>query len=123
MNCAEIIRIFFQLTLTVKLYHWQTRSYSRHKATDKLFEKLTELTDQFIEVYIGKYGRPSFNDSLKLNIKEVSDQEAISMIKIFISFLANDIQKYLSSNDTDLYNIRDELLSNLNQTLYLFTLH
>ena len=36
----EIVRAFFTFQHELKLYHWQTKSYSRHKATDKLYEKL-----------------------------------------------------------------------------------
>jgi hypothetical protein len=54
---SNIIKFFLDLQVQLKLYHWQTTSYSRHIATDKLYEKITDLSDKFIEVYFGKYGR------------------------------------------------------------------
>jgi len=33
-------------------------SYSRHKATDEVLEKLDGHIDRYVEVYMGKYGRP-----------------------------------------------------------------
>jgi len=44
------------------------------------------------------------------------------MIKGYIQFLQVELCKKLSKNDTDLVNIRDEMLGELNQLMYLFTL-
>jgi hypothetical protein len=40
----------------IKLYHWETLSFPRHKATDELVTNLDANIDKFVEVYIGKYG-------------------------------------------------------------------
>jgi hypothetical protein len=45
------------------------------------------------------------------------------MIQQYILFLKKEVPKQLKQHDTDLLNIRDELLSSLNKTLYLFTLN
>ncbi len=42
----------------LKAYHWQTKSYARHKTTDELIQKLDALIDSFIEVAASRYGRP-----------------------------------------------------------------
>ena len=110
------------MTTTIKLYHWQTTNFARHKATDELHGELTDLTDQFVEVYMGRYGRPQFPNGFRLGINELSDDNADDMIKEYIDYLKADLPKYLKEDDTDLLNIRDEMLANLNKTLYLFTL-
>jgi hypothetical protein len=122
MGCENIILIFFHMLNTIKLYHWQTTNYARHKATDSLHSELSDLIDTFIEVYIGRYKRPSYNDTIKINIEELSDDSAVNAINEYVNYLKTDLPKYLKSSDTDLLNIRDEILQNLNQTLYLFTL-
>ncbi len=38
----------------IKLYHWQTKSFARHKATDDLTAALDLAIDNFVEVYMGK---------------------------------------------------------------------
>jgi hypothetical protein len=58
-----------------------------------------------------------------MNIQELTDVSAVETIQQYINFLKNDLPKNLESSDTDLLNIRDEMLSNLNKTLYLFTLN
>ena len=40
----------------------------------------------------------------------------------FTYYLKNDISKMLKESDTDLLNIRDEMLAEIHKTLYLFTL-
>jgi len=37
---SEYVRFFFTLQLNIKMYHWNTTSYSRHKATDEFGGKL-----------------------------------------------------------------------------------
>ena len=41
----------------IKLLHWQTKSYARHKAYDDIYHSLGDLVDKFVEMYMGKYGR------------------------------------------------------------------
>jgi hypothetical protein len=119
----EIIKVFFHMTLNVKLYHWQTTLYSRHKATCELFASIIDLTDNFVETYIGRYTRPNFEEDFQINVSQISDEEARNMIQQYILFLKKEVPKQLKQHDTDLLNIRDELLASLNKTLYLFTLN
>ena len=41
----------------VKILHWQTTSYSEHKSLGDLYDGLSGHIDQFVEVFMGKYGR------------------------------------------------------------------
>jgi hypothetical protein len=51
---GEIVSVFFHMRSQIKLYHWQTRSFSEHKATDDLVTALDTNIDKFIEVYMGR---------------------------------------------------------------------
>ena len=123
MGCESIVKVFFHITTTIKLYHWQTTNFARHKATDSLHGALSELIDTFVEVYMGRYQRPVYQNGFKISIQELTDDTAVGIIQEYIDYLKNDVPKYLKSSDTDLLNIRDEMLQNLNQTMYLFTLN
>jgi len=119
---AEIVHLMMTLRNQVKLYHWQTSSYPRHKATDELVEKLDTNIDQFVEVYVGKYGRPKLTGKTSsIHLRNHSDKEATKMIQEAIAWLTTDLTKKLKKTDTDLFNIRDTIVADLNQTLYLFT--
>jgi hypothetical protein len=123
MGCESIIKTFFTVVSTIKLYHWQTKSYARHKSTDELHAKLLDLIDKFIEVYIGKKSRPDFKGRFNIGINELNDKSAEQLLENFAVYLKQELPKYLSKSDTELLNIRDELLAAVNQTLYLFTLN
>jgi hypothetical protein len=119
----QLIKVFFHMTLNIKLYHWQTTSFARHKASCELLESLTDLIDTFVETYIGRYKRPYFQEDIQINVSQISDEQAKNMMNEYILFLKKEVPKYLKSHDTDLLNIRDEMISQFNKTLYLFTLH
>jgi len=119
---AEIVHLMMTLRNQVKLYHWQTMNYPRHIATDELVTKLDTNIDQFVEVYIGKYGRPKLTGKTSsIYLRNHSDAEAIKMIQEAIDWMTNDLTSRLKKTDSDLLSIRDVIVADLNQTLYLFT--
>lgn len=115
----ELIHFFLQLRNQIKLYHWQTREYSRHMATDKTVDSLDKLIDQFVEIYIGKYGRPA-SISGTISFVNLTEANAEKFVRSSIKYLQK--LPLSSTADTDLLNIRDEITGDLNQLLYLFTL-
>ena len=120
---AEDIHFFMHLRNQIKLYHWQTKVYSRHIASDKALETLDRLVDEYVEVYIGKYGRPKMTTkSGTIHLQNLSEAGATRMIMASVKYLEGPLTKKLKSTDTDLMNLRDELIATLNQLLYLFTL-
>ena len=121
---AEQIHFFLHLRDQLKLYHWQTHVYSRHVATDKHLKKLEKSIDSYVEIYIGKYGRPKISGKNSLiTIHNLSEAGATRMIVAAVKYLQGPLSKTLNTSDTDLINIRDEIIADLNQLLYLFTLH
>lgn len=121
---AEIIHVMMTLRDQVKVYHWQTMSYPRHKATDDLVGLLDEKIDEFVETYMGKYGRPKFTARTgTIRVENFHDKNGPALLKHAVAWLTTKLPKHLKAEDTDLLNIRDEIVGNLNKTLYLFTLH
>lgn len=115
----RIVATFMEMLNTVKVYHWSTRSYAEHKATDELYAKLNEHVDEFVEVMLGKRGDRVYG--LRGKVPVVTKDKADFKGRIFAY---REFLKGLSrcfSGDTDLMNIRDELLGDLNQFLYLMT--
>jgi DNA-binding ferritin-like protein len=121
---GDTVNFFMTMREQVKLYHWQTKVYSRHKATDEVLEKLDDHIDKYVEVYMGKYRRPKLtarNNTFKL--QNLSEGTIVKFIKQCILYLKKSLPKGLNQEDTDLLNIRDEILGELDQLMYLFTLH
>ena len=120
---AEQIHFFLHLRNQIKLYHWQTRVYSRHIATDKTLENLDTAIDTYVEVYIGKYGRPKVSGkNASITLQNLSESGAVRLVNAAVKYLQGPLTKTLKPTDTDLMHVRDEIIADLNQLLYLFTL-
>ena len=121
----HIVSMFLQMLNTVKLYHWKTTSYAQHKATDELYSKLNESIDTFVETMLGKTGSRVNLTSTKsialLDYTELSGfKKEVEMYKDFLINMGADTFLKTAVN-TDLLNIRDEILGHLNQFTYLLT--
>lgn len=117
---GDIVTSMMTIRDQIKLYHWQTRMFSRHKATDDLVAKLDLNIDTFVETYMGKYGRPRVSSPIRLtNFSEAAAKTFVERQRVFLSRV---LPRKLRGDDTDLLNIRDTILGDLNQVLYLFTL-
>lgn len=120
---ADILQVLMYVRDQVKIYHWQTMSFARHKATDDLVSSLDESIDDFVETYMGKYGRPHFTaKNSKIQLYDATDKKGHVILEECIRWLSTDLPKQLKKTDTDLLNIRDEIVGKLNKTRYLFTL-
>jgi hypothetical protein len=121
---ADDVNFFFHMREQIKLYHWQTHSYARHKATDDVLSALDETIDTYVETYMGKYGRPRMSTrNNTVRVMNMSEKSAVRFIKECIAYIQGPLVKRLKPTDTDLMNLRDEMLGELNKILYLFTLH
>jgi hypothetical protein len=120
---AQQIQFFFQMRDQVKLYHWQTHLYARHKATDEVITALDGLIDLYVEVYMGKYGRPTITRATNtIQIKNMADKTAMKFIKDCLEYINGPLTLSLKATDTELINVKDEMLAELNKLLYLFSL-
>ena len=117
----EVIKRMLESIHAIKLYHWNTKSHSTHKATDALHAKLSELVDHYVEVFIGKIdAKLKMSDYTTLTLKNLStNKEMEKFIIELIDFLTTVHTKLDMNKDTDLLNIRDEIVGELNQFLYL----
>jgi hypothetical protein len=113
-----LANLFFQMLDSIKLYHWKTKSYPRHIATDNLHSDLSGLVDKFVEIYMGKYGRQQISTNSPIQLKTLTDDNAEEHLSNWIKMLESGFDDMI-----DELNIRDEMLGLLNKTLYLFTLN
>ncbi len=127
----KILLTLLTITNQIKLYHWQTILNPRHTASGDLYSQLDDLIDKFIESLQGRLvlesGNPNSrillsNNNNTIVLKNYNDNDALTLIL--------NVKIYLESNElmsvigkcTDLVNIRDEMLSAINKTGYLFSL-
>jgi DNA-binding ferritin-like protein len=122
----DLVKGMLEVSIIVKLHHWNTMSYSTHKATDSLYDSLSDNIDKYVEVMIGKSNgeyRINKNNYEKLKIKNISNNSSLEkQIKSFISELNKFHSKLDSMEYSDVNNIKDEIVGELNKFLYLLTL-
>ena len=107
----------------LKMYHWQTQSHSRHVASGEFVTNLTEFIDTFVEVYQGKYGRIQLDNIVSIKLKNMNDTTVIEYLNKYKNYLLYTLPGTLDEvKDTDLLNLKDEMLAEANKLLYLFTL-
>ena len=121
----EITVRFLEVLLMVKLFHWKTHSYATHKATDEVYEKLNTNIDSFIEILLGKTGdRVNLTETKTIRLIDFTSQESfkreIESFKNYLVSLSSHPGLKVMTN-TDLFNIRDTILGDMNQLLYLLT--
>ena len=104
-----------------KVFHWQTQrkpgSFAQHEAFGKAYDALTDLIDTFIETYQGKNGVILANNGFNVTLHNL-DNDPEGFVDEFVDYLTNVVPQGLEETDTDLLNIRDEMLGVLNQTKY-----
>ena len=117
----NIVKSFLCFKNQIKLYHWRTTSYARHKATDDFLISFDEKVDKFVEAMIGGRDiKPS--DKFRIDFVSLTDKSVIDYINTFKEFLVFELPTLLFEHETDLFNLKDEILADLNKMIYLFRL-
>jgi hypothetical protein len=117
---------FLEMLLLLKLFHWKTHSFSTHKATDELYATLNANMDKFIEVFLGKTdSRLNFAGQKSITLTDINTvfelKQKVMTFKVFLIKLT-DSKDLSPMSNVDLLNIRDEILGDMNQFLYLLSL-
>jgi DNA-binding ferritin-like protein len=118
----KLISPFLKIQNQLRIFHWQTTSYAQHKAFGKAYENLDDLIDNFVETFTGKYGRSKASVQYTIDLDNLSDNY-LSVVDSFISYLIGINEEIDQVLDSDLLNIRDEMLGELNRLKYLLSLN
>jgi DNA-binding ferritin-like protein len=122
MNLSSNVNFFLGLQIQMKINHWQTKGYARHKAFGEFYDTLGDLIDTFVESAMGKYGRFILNDESKtIQLNNISELDMKGLVNTVREALTQ-MSEQLDPSDTDLLNIRDEMLGEVNKLSYLLTL-
>jgi hypothetical protein len=118
----NLLTSFLKIQNQLRIFHWQTSSYAQHKAFGKAYENLDGLIDEFVEVFMGKYGRSRAANSYNIELDNLGDNY-LEVVESFIDYLISLTDDVDPVDDTDLLNIRDSMLGELNRLKYLLTLN
>ena len=123
MNLSSNVNAFLSIQIQFKILHWQTKGYARHKAFGKMYDDLGELIDEYVETAMGKWGRFVIDEKLNTivykNLSEINMVEFLQEFKGKLYMLTSELDQ---EKDTDLLNLKDEILAKINRLAYLLTL-
>ena len=106
----------------MRICHWQTKGIARHEAFGGFYSDLDDLIDDFVEEAMGKYGRFVLDDETNtIQLANLSDINIKGLVHTTREALVQ-ITEQLDPTDTNLLNLRDEILGKLNKYAYLFTM-
>jgi hypothetical protein len=118
----ELVLKLVQIQLQFKFLHWQTFGDAKHKAYGKIYDSLGDLIDDFTEIMMGKYGRVEFDPEFSLMFQDIKSLSVQNFMDGITEFLVGMTDQLDSRYDTDLLNLRDEMLGSINRLKYLLTL-
>ena len=95
----------------LKLFHWNTRSYSQHMASDQLFEELTKKIDTLIESFL--QNRISIKSTIQLNTNQSIFLKKLKEFRMCL---------ILADVPYELKSLIDEILIDIDQFEYRLTL-
>ena len=122
MEKGQVILKLEEIQVQLRHLHWQTKSYAKHQAYGKVYEDMDGLIDEFVEVCMGKHGRPSFVGGYTIEGKDISEISVQEFVDESCDFLISLTETYDPKEDSDLLNLRDEILALFNKLKYLLTL-
>jgi hypothetical protein len=108
---AALIMQLFHARTNAHVLHLRTRSYAQHVALNEFYDEIIDLTDELAETYQGRYG---IQDYPELPYKAESD--AIMMLRGLRRYI--DENRMAMCSHSELQNLIDEIVAQLDKTLY-----
>lgn len=106
----------------MRINHWQTKGFARHNAFGGFYSSVDPLIDQFLEEAMGKYGRFNLDDETKtIQLSNFSEIDLKGLLDTLRNALYQFTEQF-DQQDTNLLNLRDEILGEVNKLSYLLTL-
>jgi DNA-binding ferritin-like protein len=122
MNISSNVNLFLGVHAQLKVLHWQTKGYARHNAFSTIREDLEGLMDDFVEEAMGQYGRFVLDDETNtIQLANLSELKPLEMVNTICDALVQ-LTEQIDPKDTNLLNIRDEILGKFQKLKYLLTL-
>jgi hypothetical protein len=120
MEESKLIEYFLGLLGQIKVFHWATQEYSKHKALDDLHSTMSGLVDKLIEVFIGRYKKQPLQN-FKIEMGAHSD---LSKLDKFLEGERENIRKLHTQfkSVSELQSVVDDMLLSMNQSIYLCNL-
>tara|TARA_B110000008_G_scaffold83867_1_gene85676 strand:+ start:886 stop:1317 length:432 start_codon:yes stop_codon:yes gene_type:complete len=121
-NKTHIIKKLMEMLNMIKLYHWKTDNYGRHVASDDMYKKMDSHIDKFVEIYLGKNKTRIKKWDNQLKVIQYNRENTFKSKLLEYREMLSDLNLcFDEKKDTDILTVRDDILSDLNQFLYLLS--
>ena len=124
----DILKIFFEHQLAIKLLHFTTKKFSAHKILDDYLSEFRGYVDHFMEVAQGLGDKPKRIDvgsSMSLSINSPTDSNINKFLEDFIKMVSDDgeIRNMIKemNNNNGLVATLDEMAGSAQKVKYLLT--
>lgn len=118
----EVILKLVQIQTQFRFLHWQTTGDAKHRAYGEIYSGLDDMIDNFAEACMGKHGRFEFDSEFAIVFQDINSLSLQKFIDGITEFLISLTDVYDTKMDSDLLNLRDEMLLQINKLKYLLTL-
>ena len=117
---SSIINLLLQFRTDIKMFHWQTNSFAYHKISDELLSSIDDLSDQLVEALSGVLNtRPVMLGHSSIMIRDVNTDLFLNELDRVSDVLRNATSSFLKFSE--IANIRDEILGEIDKSKYLMT--
>lgn len=120
MNKNQVRDTMLQIRDFAHLCHWETTSFAEHEAMGKFYDAWLDLTDSFIESFMGKYGR--MGGGMVFAVREYKEGGCVQCVQEASYLVSMSARTVIAPTDTELHNILDEMVALCDQTLYRLSL-
>jgi len=110
----DIISALISIKISIQLYHWSTPYVNKHVISGKLYKKLDEHLDKFVESFNSYYDTVPIEGNIPLI--EYDDKDFAILLLNFVKFLD---QGKNNLTPTALITIIDEIIIDIQQALFL----
>ena len=121
MDETAVIGYFLGLLDQIKLAHWATMSYAKHKALDDLHDSLSKSVDLFVEAYIGRFKKQPLK-KVVVEMRAESDLSIEKFVEAERDRIDRDLCKKAFLRAPELQNILQEMMADMDRALYLLKL-
>lgn len=117
----NVISPLIQFQQQLRIFHWQTDIYASHEAFGDAYEGMDKLIDSFVEEYMGRFGRSKPTTTFSIELKPLQNNDVVeSSLNSFLIYLKDMTSEI--PEETNLLNIRDEMMGVVRKLQYLLTL-
>ena len=110
---AQFVAVLLHSGTVTHMQHLATKSYAQHVALGEFYNAIIELADTYAEAYSGAYEQIPIT-AYSNDFSVTKDPEAyLQMIKRYVDVHRKDLP-----DDTALQNIVDEIVGQIDSTLY-----